>query len=259
MDTHGPHINKTWVYRGVEKTFRYLADYHQYEVHGFENIPTSGPAMIAGNHSLAMYDSFMIALPILDRLQRHVYGMADHLIFKLPAIGRIFRDTGFGPGTRTAAIDFLKQGNMVGCMPGGMREALRGPEDKYRVDWEGRRGFVWVAMKSGAPIVLVASPRGDDIYDVRPNRFTRWAFENLHLPFAFVSGRGGGPLPKPVKLTQLVSEPMWSDVAPDQVTERDVYAMHERVVDRMQRLMQEALEIERGAAEEPVQARQASQ
>ena len=251
MDTHGPHISKTWVYRGVEKTFRYLADYHQYEVHGFENIPESGPAMIAGNHSLAMYDSFMIALPILDRLQRHVYGMADRLIFKLPAIGRIFRDTGFVPGSRDTAIDFIKQGNMVGCMPGGMREALRGPEEKYRVDWRGRRGFVWVAMKSGAPILLVASPRGDDIYDVRPNRFTQAVFERFHLPFAFVSGRGGGPLPKPVKLTQLVSEPMHADVAPDQVTERDVEAMHDRVVERMQRLMQEALELERAAAAAP--------
>ena len=239
-----PHIQKTWVYRGVERTFRFLADYHQYNVHGFENIPASGPAMIAGNHSVAMYDSFMIALPILDRLQRHVYGLADRLIFKLPAIGRIFRDTGFVPGTRDAAIDFIKQGNMVGCMPGGMREALRGPDDKYRVDWRGRRGFVWVAMRSGAPIILVASPRGDDIFDVRPNRLTRWAMDTLHIPFAMVSGRGGMPVPKPVKLTQLVSEPMYPEVAPDQVTERDVEAMHARVSERMDVLMQEALELE---------------
>ena len=243
-ETAGPHIQKTWIYKGVERTFRFLADYHQYTVHGFENVPASGPAMIAGNHSFAMYDSFMIAVPILDRLQRHVYGLADHLIFKLPAVGRIFRDTGFVPGTRDAAIDFIKQGNMVGCMPGGMRESLRGPEDKYRVDWRGRRGFVWVAMKSGAPIILVASPRGDDIFDVRPTRFTKWAMERLHVPFAMVSGRGGMPFPKPVKLTQLVGEPMVADVAPDQVTDKDVEAMHERVVERMQRLMQEALELE---------------
>lgn len=247
-ETAGPHIQRTWIYRGVEKTFRFLADYHQYTVHGFENIPARGPAMIAGNHSFAMYDSFMVALPILDRLQRHVYGLADHLIFKLPAIGRIFRDTGFVPGTRDAAIDFIKQGNMVGCMPGGMREALRGPDEKYRVDWRGRRGFVWVAMRSGAPIILVASPRGDDIFDVRPTRFTKWAMEHLHVPVALISGRGGMPLPKPVRLTQLVSEPLVADVAPDQVTDKDVAAMHERVVERMQRLMQEALELEHATA-----------
>lgn len=236
------HIEKTWVFRGVERAFRFLADYHQYEVHGFENIPVSGPAMIAGNHSAAMYDSFLIALPILDRLQRHVHGLADHLIFKLPAIGRIFRDTGFVPGTRQAAIDFIARGHMVGCMPGGMREALRGPEHKYTIDWEGRRGFVWVAMKSGAPIILVASPRGDDIFDVRPNRFTRWTLDRLHVPFAMITGRNGLPIvPKPVKVTQLVSEPLVSDVAPDQVTERDVEAMHARVVARMGRLMEDAL------------------
>jgi 1-acyl-sn-glycerol-3-phosphate acyltransferase len=242
-----PHVQKTWIYRGVEKTFRFLADYHQYSVHGFENIPASGPAVIAGNHSLVMYDSFMIALPILDRLQRHVYGLADHLIFKLPAIGRVFRDTGFVPGTRDAATEFIKQGNMVGCMPGGMREALRGPGEKYRVDWRGRLGFVWVAMRSGAPLILVASPRGDDIFDVRPNRWTSWAMEKFHVPFALVSGWGPTLLPKPVKLTQLVSEPLHADVAPDQVTERDVAAMHERVVTRMNRLMQEALELERSS------------
>jgi 1-acyl-sn-glycerol-3-phosphate acyltransferase len=221
--------------------FRYLADYHQYEVHGFENVPVTGPAMIAANHSFAIYDSFLLALPILDRLGRHVHGLADHLIFKLPGLGRVFRETGFVPGTRQAAIDFIKQGNMVGCMPGGMREALRGPEYKYQVDWRGRRGFVWVALKSGAPIVLVASPRGDDIFDVRPNRYTQWALERLHVPFALIRGRGGLPVPKPVKVTQLVSEPLVADVAPDQVTERDVEAHHERVVARMNRLMQDAL------------------
>jgi len=239
-----PHVQKTWIYRGVERTFRYLVDYHQYNVHGFENIPTSGPAMLAGNHSFAMYDSFLIAVPILDRLQRHVYGLADHLIFKLPAIGRMFRETGFVPGTRDAATEFIKQGNMVGCMPGGMREALRGPDNKYRVDWRDRKGFVWVAMKAGAPIILVASPRGDDIFDVKPTRFTQWALERFHVPLAIPRGRGGMPVPKPVKITHLVSEPMRADVAPDQVTDADVAAMHARVCTRMNQLMQEALELE---------------
>jgi 1-acyl-sn-glycerol-3-phosphate acyltransferase len=241
-----PHVQKTWIYRGVEKTFRFLLDYHQYSVHGFENIPATGPAVLAGNHTVAMYDSFLIAVPILDRLQRHVYGLADHLIFKLPAIGRIFRETGFVPGTRDAAIDFIKRGNLVGCMPGGMREAvMRGPGEKYKVDWSGRRGFVWVAMKSGAPIILTASPCGDDIYDVTPTRWTRWALEELHLPLALITGRGGTPIPKPVRLTQLVSEPMYADVAPDQVTEQDVAAMHERVCARMNQLMLDALVIHR--------------
>jgi hypothetical protein len=133
---------------------------------------------------------------------------------------------------------------MVGCMPGGLREAMRGPADKYRVDWDGRRGFVWVAMLSGAPIILVASPRGDDIFDVRPNRLTRWVMDRVHLPFAFVRGWGPTLFPKPVKITQLVSAPIVADVAPDQVTERDVVAQHERVVARMNQLMQDALELE---------------
>ena len=216
---------RTAIYRGVIGTFRMLARYHDYTVHGLDNIPRTGAAMLAGNHSMALYDAFLIALPILDQLNRHVHGLADHTVFKTPGIGRLFRETGFVPGTRDAAIAFMRQGHLVGCMPGGMREALRGPEAKYRVDWEGRRGFVWVSMLAGAPIILVASPRGDDIFRVRPAPLlTDWVYRRFRLPFALVRGVGPTLFPRRARITQLVSEPIVADVAPDQVTERDVIA-----------------------------------
>ena len=241
-------VEQSPIYRGVERAFRWLRRYHQHTVYGLEHVPRTGPAMLAGNHSIAMYDSFLIAIPILDEIGRHVHGLADNQVFKTPGLGRLFRETGFVPGTRDAAIKFLSEGNLVGCMPGGMRESLRGPDQKYQIDWERRFGFVWVAMLSGAPILLVASPRGDDIYDVRPTALTPWFYKRLHLPFALIRGWGPTLFPRPVRIVQLVSEPIVADVAPDQVTERDVIAHHARVTARMKRLMQEALDAETGFA-----------
>src|SRR5262249_12327312 len=149
---------------------------------GFENVPKTGPALIAMNHSLCTYDSFLIAVPILDRLGRLTRGLADRLIFKTPGLGRFFTDMGFVEGTREATIQMLKGGDIIGMAPGGMRESLRSHREKYTFDWSGRTGFVAVAMRAGAPIVLAACPRSDDCYDVLPNPVTPWAYRTFKVP-----------------------------------------------------------------------------
>ena len=219
---------------------RGLHRYHQYEVHGFENVPKTGPALIAFHHSLCTYDSFLLSVPIWDQLDRDFRGLADRLIFRTPGLGRFFREVGFVEGTREATIQMLKKGELIGLAPGGMRESLRSSKEKYRFDWTGRTGFVQVAMRAGAPIVLAACPRSDDCYDVLPNPMTPWVYEHFKLPLPIARGRWFTALPRPVKLWHLISEPIWSDVAPDQVTDADVVAQHQRVTARMEKLMEEA-------------------
>jgi 1-acyl-sn-glycerol-3-phosphate acyltransferase len=59
---------------------------YRIKVHGFENIPETGPALIVSNHV-----SFMDPLVIGGNVRRPVRFVMDHNIFKLPVLGFIFR------------------------------------------------------------------------------------------------------------------------------------------------------------------------
>jgi hypothetical protein len=164
-------------------------------------------------------------------------------MLRAPLAGSFFRELGFIEGSREGAVDLLKSGELLGMAPGGMRESLRSSKEKYRVEWGGRVGFVWASMLSGAPIVLGACPRADDIYDLADLRLTRRAYERFKIPLALARGFGPTLLPRPVKLRHLLSEPIVPPVAPDEVTKEDVVAHHAFICERMNRLMQEALEL----------------
>ncbi|MEQ1505991.1 MAG: lysophospholipid acyltransferase family protein [Myxococcota bacterium] len=227
-------------FRSVEATLRALCAYHDHRVYGLDRIP-SGPALIAFHHSLATYDSFLLAIPILDQLGRTLRGLADRLIFRTPGLGALFTGAGFVEGTRDATRRMLQQGELIGLAPGGMREALRPSGARYRFDWTDRRGFVRVAMEAGAPIVLAACPRADDLYTVIGNPVTRRAYAAARVPVPVAFGRLGTAIPRPVPLWHLLSEPLVADVPPDRVTDRDVQHHHRRVVARMTTLMAESL------------------
>jgi 1-acyl-sn-glycerol-3-phosphate acyltransferase len=228
-------------FKAGEDLLRFLRRYHDHEVYGFENVPRTGPALMAFHHSLATYDSFLLGPVIKDEHGRLFRGLADRMIFSTPGLGKFFSVMGFVNGTREGTLEMLRQGEIIGFAPGGMREALRSSRHKYQLDWKGRFGFVWVSMLSGAPVVLAACPKSDDIYDVTDNPVTPWVYDRLHLPIPLFRGRGMTPLPRPVKLWHLIAEPIFPDVAPDQVTARDVEAHHARLSARMERLMQDAL------------------
>jgi acyltransferase-like protein len=227
----------TLTFSAIESVLRRLVDYHEYEVFGFDNIPSEGPALLVFHHSVATYDSFLLGVPIHDRLGRLFRGLADRLIFRTPGLAHVFREAGFIEGTREATVRMLSRGEIIGLAPGGMRESLRGERDKYSFDWSRRYGFVWTSLLSGAPIVLGACPRADDLYWVVDNPVTRLAYSRLRLPVPLAFGRWGTAMPRKIKLWHLMSEPMVPDVAPDQVKEADVIGHHERIVTRMKRLM----------------------
>jgi hypothetical protein len=99
-------------------------------------------------------------------------------------------------------------------------------------------------VESGVPIVLAACPAADDIYDVAPSHVTAWAYKTLKVPLFFARGLGYSPIPKPTKLTHLVSEPLYPPNKSDDPEEmaRRVTEFHKHIVDRMERLMKDAVQ-----------------
>jgi 1-acyl-sn-glycerol-3-phosphate acyltransferase len=241
------------IFKSVEATFRWLCRYHDYRLYGLENLPAGG-VIVAFNHSLATYDSFLSVVPIFDRFGRKYVGIADRLVFRTPVMGRVFKELGFISGTRQELVEKLRAGEMVGIAPGGTREMLRSRDQKHQIDWTGRFGFVWVSLMSGAPIVLAACPQGDEIFDVIPNPVTPFVYEKLHVPLPLFRGRGGLPVPRPVKLWHVLSEPIYPTVKPEEVTPEVVERHHAYVTERMKRLMDEAKMIAERPAAEPARA-----
>ncbi|HEU5056678.1 MAG TPA: lysophospholipid acyltransferase family protein [Kofleriaceae bacterium] len=223
---------------------RRLGDYHQYRAYGLEKLlSTEGGLLVACNHSFATYDAVLLALAGYDISGRWFHAMADRLFFRIPVVSSFFTTMGFVEGTRATATELLMRGEVLGVLPGGMREALRPTDQRYTIDWRKRHGFVWLSMTTGTPIALAACPRADDIFSLLPNPVTPFVYDRFRLPLAVFRGRGPTPLPRPIPLHHLVSEPIHPPVAPDQVTERDVLAHHAHLTDRMNALMRAALEL----------------
>ena len=218
-----------------------LAKYHSWEVVDADNVPKTGGVVFVGTHSLASYDLFIIAAASRPLLGRQTYIVGDAMLFKLPVVSKFLRENGFISATRDQLVERLKAGDMIGIAPGGMKESLRSSHHRYEFDWSARKGFAWVSMHAGVPVVPTVCPRADHIYTVHDNPVTPLVFERLRLPVPLFHGRAGTPLPRPIKLVHLVGEPILPDVAPDQVTDADVERHHARIVAAVEELMQRAL------------------
>ncbi len=118
------------------------ARYHEHRVEGLKHIPASGPALIVVNHSLATYDSGLLAAAIKAKLGRDVWLLGDRYIFKVPVLRDMATAYGFVEGSQHNAESLLRDGELVLVAPGGMREALRPSSQKYQLNIGDRNKLV---------------------------------------------------------------------------------------------------------------------
>jgi 1-acyl-sn-glycerol-3-phosphate acyltransferase len=129
------------------------------EVTGAENIPATGPAIVASNH-LSVIDS--IFLPLM--LERPLVFAAKSEYFtgtrlRDKAVAAYLRATNQlsvdRAGARAAqemlevALELLNSGELFGIYP----EGTRSPDGRL---YRGRTGIGWLALHSGAPVIPVA-------------------------------------------------------------------------------------------------------
>ena len=129
------------------------------KVTGIENIPATGPAILASNH-LSFIDSMYLPL-VIDRPVVFP-AKAEYFAAKGP-LGRIWaaylRSTNqlqidrdgarAAQATLEAALDLLRAGELFGFYP----EGTRSPDGRL---YRGRSGLGWLALNSGAPVIPVA-------------------------------------------------------------------------------------------------------
>jgi putative phosphoserine phosphatase/1-acylglycerol-3-phosphate O-acyltransferase len=133
-----------------------LFPYLRLGVEGVERIPTSGPAILVGNHR-SYFDPVAIAL-LLARTNRTVRFLGKKEVFDAPVVGqiaaamggiRVDRGTGSDAPLRAAA-DALAAGDLVAMMPQGT--IPRGAAF-YEPVLKGRWGAARLAAMTGAPVI----------------------------------------------------------------------------------------------------------
>lgn len=210
-----------WFYRHY---FRATSD-------GWEHVPQNGRVLVVGSHNggLASPDMFMLMYEWFVRYgtDRLAYGLAHHHVWTyFPSlITRMAAQSGAVMAHPKMAIAALQQDAMVLVYPGGGEDVFRPFSDRHRINLAGRKGFIKVALREGAPVLPVVSYGAHDslivLAEIYPflrelhDRGMPWLFNidpvvfpiYLGLPW----GLAVGPLPNipfPVQIHNRVCAPI---------------------------------------------------
>jgi len=228
-----------------------LCRYFDAEVDGFEHVPPSGPVLLVGNHSGSILtpdtSAFFAAWYRRHGFERPLVGLAFDAAFAIPGFRTLMRKIGEVPASRENARRALQEGLPVLVYPGGDHEIWRPWTERNRIEFNGRRGFVKLALELGVPVVPVVSHGGHNstIILTRGESLAKlFGLDRVRLhsfPIAWqipwgVSAAGIPGFPLPAKITAQVCAPMpWSSyTSADAEDPAIVQHCYEEIVDVMQ-------------------------
>jgi 1-acyl-sn-glycerol-3-phosphate acyltransferase len=222
------------------------------EVRGLGNIPDEGPVLLVGNHSGGNMTPdtvvFTLAFNTYFGVERHFYQLAHNLVLSMPGLGSL-RRFGTVAASPENARKALKSGAALLVYPGGDYEVHRPSWHRNRVDFDGRKGFIRLALSQNVPIVPVVSIGGQEtaLFLTRGERLAKlFALDRLFrlkvlpisigLPWGLNVGDMLGHLPLPAKITVETLPPidLRAEFGPDPDLD-DIY-------DHIIRLMQDTLD-----------------
>jgi 1-acyl-sn-glycerol-3-phosphate acyltransferase len=180
-----------------------FSSYFRAEVRGMDRVPQS-PVLLIGNHSGGIITPDTSA----------VYA-------------ELMRKIGQMPASMDNAQAALGDGCSVLLYPGGSYEVFRPWKDRNRIVFNGRQGFIRLALKAGVPVVPVVGHGGHEttIVLTRGDRFVKLLGLDkvrmdgapllFQLPWGISSPAMPG-VPLPAKITVQVCEPLdWSRFGPE--------------------------------------------
>jgi len=232
--------------------------YFRAEVRGLGNIPEEGAVLLVGNHSGGNITPdtgvFTLAFSSYFGVERAFYQLAHNLVLSMPGLGflRNFGTVAASPGNAKKA---LASGAALLVYPGGDHEVHRPTWKSSKIDFDGRRGFVRLALDADVPIVPVVSIGGQETAlflsrggalarGLRLDRMFRLKVLPISVaaPWGLNVGDMLGHLPLPAKITTEVLSPLHlrEEFGPTP----DVDDVYDEVIARMQSAL-DALSAER--------------
>ena len=215
--------------------------YFRLETSGWERLPAE-TSLLIGNHSggsLTM-DAWTFVADWWQRFrtERVLHATAHDVLMAAPGLGDYFRQVGVIPASRPGVTAALSSGCDVIIWPGGDVDAMRNWRRRDEAVLGGRRGFVRQAIRSGVPIVPVASVGGHDTAFILSEgqwiangldrisglkaklRGTRMPVV-LGIPFGLTIETIPTHLPLPAKIRTELLQPIHVDKDPERVNDRE--------------------------------------
>jgi len=120
---------------------------------GAQHIPTKGPCIVIANHSGFMgFDALMLSHQIFLKKKRVPRIITHKLWFLVPDISVVAKKLGLVPATFENGLNYLKRKELLVLFPEGEEGNFKPTRYRYRLR-PFRRGFVRLALRTGAPIV----------------------------------------------------------------------------------------------------------
>jgi 1-acyl-sn-glycerol-3-phosphate acyltransferase len=236
-----------------ERMIRRTAILHQWfqpTIEGVHNIPAQGGALLVTNHGNFGLDLAVLIGLIHERAGRVIRSLGDRVVFATPLIRDLARNMGIVEGQPAATVALLQDDQLVLVYPGGAKEALSSPQDAYRLQWEGSRGFIRTALRAQKPIIPVAGIGNEELYvqlvskdRVRESRIGRFVSGLLGEKYVTPIYMGLGVIPFPTELHYIIGEPIHLPYGPEAADdEKIVAALHRQVTETTQQLIYQGLD-----------------
>jgi 1-acyl-sn-glycerol-3-phosphate acyltransferase len=226
-----------------------LASYYfRADVRGLDRIPAEGPALLVGNHSGGNLTPdthvFTLAFSTYFGVERRFFQLAHNLVLAMPGLGML-RKYGTVAASPQNAEKALDTGAALLVYPGGDYEVHRPTWDSAKVDFDGRKGWIRLALRKNVPIVPVVSIGGQEtaLFLSRGERLARlFGLDrllrlkvlpiSLAIPWGLNVGDMLGHFPLPAKITIQVLDPI--DLREEFGSSPDVDEVYDEVLSRMQ-------------------------
>jgi 1-acyl-sn-glycerol-3-phosphate acyltransferase len=230
--------NQTFMRYVQNPIWNFLCDhYFRLEIDGWHRIPDE-PSLLIGIHSggaLTM-DAWTLVHSWYRRFEgrRILHGTAHDVLMAAPLLGDYFKAVGVIPASRQGVTKALAAGHDVIVWPGGEQDAMRSWRHRDKALLFGRKGFVRQAIRSGVPIVPVATVGGHDtVFVLSEGRFiARWTGLGKRLRGATAPIIAGVPfglaieilpahLPLPAKIRTEFLDPIRVDTDPERADDTE--------------------------------------
>ncbi len=213
--------------RGMLAIGEVLTRYHRHSVVGLERLgrlfEQRRRVILVGNHVLDVVDPYLFVQAVYARYGVVPVAMGHRTWFSMPVLRDVTTRYGVIPSRDPeAAARAVRDGGLMMLFPGAVREAAMRDmaREPYRLKWEGRSGFLRLALEHDAELVFFGAVGSEEMYyqsRVRlPDLLTgilsegkTARYSGLRLSFGVLGPHLlPGVLPFPTKITHVVSEPI---------------------------------------------------
>lgn len=169
-------------------------------------------------------------------------GLAAWIMFKLPGVREIFLYMGYVDASRHVARRVLESGHSIFVCTGGEKESLLTRVGEDCVVLNNRKGFVRLALATGAEVVPVYGFGVSDLYETYDllSCFRNWIQSTLSICLPIFHGRFFSPLPYKKPIHIVIGDPVQVKVPTGDSTESEaVDKAHAAYLENLKKLHKE--------------------